>query len=195
MEISGFQRLISWMPRGFSVLDVGAGGLLGENTTDYLLDRFGVKNYLGVCSEEHQVGVYQARRNEAKKPYAKIRVEDFYGIKFWQNLNKKKFDLVVLDLNIENNLKNWTEGGLAQMKDYVKPGGYLINYIMMTDKYGDEDKTPDLINSAWRKFYGSNEFSREVVGKKLQSLDGWELVAQEMEERRPYIMWVLLKNV
>lgn len=178
-------RLIKHLPKDLKVLDVGCGGLYGENTSEYLIAHFGVENITGVCTSEREVGIYHARRAEMGLPEVSIRVEDFY------KMEPEKYDVVVLDLNIENNLKDWTDKGLEYAKKFLKPGGYLINYVMVTDQYKDED-TGEMIKVAWADFFGG-DIGYEQVGKKLSSLKDFKLLGQVKEERRPYILWVLLQ--
>lgn len=186
----GFQKLISQLPKNFTVLDVGSGGLHGENTTEYLLAHFGAENVLGVCWADHEVEVYQAKRAEAKLPPVKIISADFYQME-----PSEQYDLVVLDMNIESNLaRDWTAEGLERMKKFVKPGGYLINYIMLTDQYGDPEKTPAFIRSQWPKFWETEKLTLPDIGKRLGRISGWEVFAHDIEERRPYILWMLLKR-
>lgn len=183
--MKSFERLIHWMPKEWEVLDVGCGGLLGENTSSFLANHF--KKVLGVCWRPET----NSDLRSFKEVYKNVDIihDDFFKIDF-----KKKFDLVVLDMNIESNLDhNWTDGGLLAMKRLVKPGGYLINYIMMTTEYGDAD-TAKLIADHRDYFWDTLNFNNKDIGKKLNSLDGWKLIAHEQEERRPYIYWVLLKN-
>lgn len=191
-EPSGFQRIIKSLPKTFVVLDVGAGGLEGKNTSQFILEHFDPKNYLGVCREKKQVDLYHAQRAERKESRVNIIVDDFYSHDFSDH---GLFDLVVLDLNIESNIQqDWTEQGLKNMLKLVKPGGYLINYIMTTDQYGNPDETPALIRNCWKEFYGTNDMTPVVIGKRLKQLEDYELFAYEQEERRPYIMWICLKR-
>lgn len=173
------------------MLDVGAGGLEGENTSQYLLDHFGVKNVTGICRNTAQVELYQAQRAERQEPKANIIIGDFYTHQFNQ-----QFDLVVLDLNIESNVEiDWTPTGLEAMRSYLKPGGILINYVMLTEWYGDENETPALIRKCWKEFYGTEEMTAQVVGKRLQRVPGYRLFAHAREKRRPYILWVALQKI
>lgn len=191
MESSnGFRRLISVLPRSFRVLDVGAGGLQGINTTNFLLEHFGVKNVLGVCTPEKEVNYYYAQRTEKGLPKANIQVSDFYEMQFPQ-----KFDLVVVDMNVENNvIHDWSEEGLARARELLKDGGYLIQYVMLTDQYGDPNKTPELIRTRWIEFWETENLTLQSIGERLQRLNGWEVFAYEVEERRPYILWMMLRK-
>ena len=187
---SGFSKLINSLPASLKVLDVGSGGLEGENTTNYLIRRFGPENITGICSNQHEVERFHAIRAELKLPPVKIIQDDFYKHEF-----TGQYDLAVLDLNIESNLgRDWTDEGLDHMRSLVKDGGYLINYIMLTDQYGDPDETPLFIYRKWVEHWGTENLTLKDIGRKLSNLKGWELMAQEQEERRPYILWVMLKK-
>lgn len=182
--------MISHLPSNLKVLDVGSGGLQGENTTNYLTEHFGVENILGICKSDHEVEVYQAQRAEHKLPPVKIVSGDFYEQKFDQ-----QFDLVVLDMNIESNLqKDWSDEGLKRMWDLVKDGGYLINYVMMTELYGDPLTTPLMIRKCWKEWWRVSDLTLKDVGNKLSKVKGWEVFAYDLEERRRYILWVMLKK-
>lgn len=182
--MTAFEKLINWMPKSFDVLDVGAAGLEGENTTDTLVKRF--KGYTGICIRPEKVAAYLQLHPELT---GKLLCDDFYSHPF----NRHSFDLVVLDMNIDNNMaRDWTDEGLARAWELLKPGGYLINYVMMTDQYGDPE-TPAQIREHWRTWW-QGPINPMTVGNKLYSIRQWEVVATEKEERRPYILWVLLKK-
>src|SRR3990167_79171 len=187
---SGFLKLIKHLPKDFTVLDVGSGGLQGENTTEYLAEHFLPENILGICRSEHEVGRYQAIRAEKKLIQLNIILDDFYTHDFSHHA---PFDLVVLDMNIENNLaKDWSDQGLARVRGLVKPGGYLINYIMLTDQYGDPKKTPAFIRDTWRKNWGTDKLTSRDIDRRMANLKGWEVFAHDIEERRDYILWIML---
>ena len=187
-SVNGFEKLIQAIPRGSVVLDVGAGGLEGFNTTDFLIARFGVKNVKGICIRPEKVEAYKGRF-----PEMDLIVGDFYKESHYK---EKSFDLVVLDLNIDNNIiKDWSLEGLAQTRDLIKEGGMLINYVMTTDQYGDENETPALIRKRWKEFWHTDILTYEDIGKRLTNLPGYELFAHEVEEIRSYIMWVALRKV
>lgn len=188
----GFSKLISVLPKNFTVLDAGSGGLQGKNTTEYLAAYFDPKNILGFCLNEHDVAIYHAQRAEKKLPLIKILPVDFYRLEFDPLL---RFDLAVLDMNIKNNLeKDWSDEGLERMRGLVKDGGYLINYIMLTDQYGIEGKTPEMIRSHWRIWWRTEKLTLKEIGRRLTGLKGWEVFAHDIDERRPYILWIMLKK-
>jgi hypothetical protein len=162
-----FEKLINLIPKEASVLDVGAGGLEDENTGVFLKARF--PNYTGINI----------------KPLAFIQ-GDYNTYDFG-----KQFDLVVLDLNIENNLKDWSDEGLQRISRWIKPGGYLINYVMTTTEYGNPNETPQLIAEHRDKWWNG----WDDMGDRLSRLKGFEFIVHQTEERRPYIKWVLLKKI
>lgn|SRR3990167_853951 len=171
-----FENLIEHFPKTLQVLDVGCYGHEGANTSQFLAKHF--EKVTGIA-------INQSAVDQAASNYEVIH-DNFYTHNF------QLFDLVVLDLDIENNLlRDWTDKGLNRMKTIVKPGGYLINYVMMTREYGDPD-TPDLID--WHTARWWKALTPEAVGNKLKSLPGWELIAASPETRRPYILWTLLKR-
>ena len=186
--MNGFEKIISAVPKDSMVLDVGAGGLEGFNTTDFLIARFGVKNVKGICIRSEKVEAYKE-----KHPSMDLIVGDFYK---GGHYKQKSFDLVVLDLNIDNNvIRDWSLEGLASVRNNLNENGMLINYVMLTDQYGDENKTPELIRKRWKEFWHTDILTYEDIGKRLTNLPGYELFAHEVEEIRPYIMWVALKKV
>ena len=76
----------------------------------------------------------------------------------------------------------------------MKDGGLLITYVMMTDQYGDPDETPALIRRHRDEFWWSTQFNNEMIGRRLNEIDGFEIVGVEREKRRPYIYWVALEK-
>lgn len=172
------EEYISQIPKDASVLDVGCFGHEGENTSQFLAKHF-----------NHVTGVAISRKIEPYIPanYTVI-FDNFYDYRF------DPFDLVVLDLHIEGNLINdWCEKGLERMKKLVKPGGYLINYVMTSTDYGDPKVTPSLIQ--WHANLWWGKLTPQDIKKKLESLEGWELVEMKPEHRREYITWVKLKRI
>ena len=174
-------ELIDKLPKTLRVLDVGAGGLQGENTSDVILDWF--DNYTGICREKKEVDTYLAQRKEKGLSEPDIIIGDYYEHQF------EPFDLVVYDLNIENNIMEWERGFVGAP---VKDGGFLITYIMMTDQYGDPNETPPLLRNHWKNFWGDESFSYSAVGAK--KIKGWDMLATQREERRKYILWVLMQK-
>lgn len=175
-----FDNLIQVLPTDSKVLDVGASGLEGENTTNALVARF--PDYTGICIRPEKVEAYKYLH-----PDVNLIVGDFYA----RDIPDETYDLVVLDLNIENNLlKDWTDEGVKRIHKMLKPGGYLINYVMTTTEYGDPDATPQLIATHRDKFWGG----WKKIGDKLSKLKGFEVYASAQEQGRPYIQWVMLKK-
>ena len=77
LQENGFKRLISQLSPKSKVLDVGAGGLQGTNTTDFLIERFGADNVTGICTSEKEVLTYHAQRKEKGLPKINIKIGDF----------------------------------------------------------------------------------------------------------------------
>ena len=184
-DTSGFQKLIQMLPKELSVLDVGAGGLEGENTTEFLLERF--SDYTGICIKPDRIELYNAQRKERGQKEANIIVGDFYTYQFGQ-----QFDVLVLDLNIERNLEDW-EDRFERVKKHVKHSGYLISYYMLTDEYTDVESVHEQIRSTWIDICGVNDMNVRVLANGMRAIPGFELMTIEQEERRPEIAWVLLR--
>lgn len=184
-DTSGFQKLIQMLPRELSVLDVGAGGLEGENTSEFLLERF--KDYTGICIKPDRVELYNAQRKERGKEEANIIVGDFYTHDFG-----RVFDVVVLDLNIERNLSDW-ESRFDIAKRYVKHGGCIITYFMMDDTYTDVESVHEQIRKVWISLCGANDMNIQSLANGVRAIPGFELITIESETRRPEVAWVLLR--
>lgn len=167
-----------------SVLDVGACGLAGENTTNMLFAHF--DEVLGINTKEVHVIEYREQY-----PERDVLVQDYYTM---DPTSFGQFNVVVLDLTIELNLKDWSDDGLAYAKQFVEPGGTLINYVMMTQEYG-EDETHERIATHWREWWGSDEYTEEAVEKKIAPRKDFRIIGMEREERRPYIVWVALQRI
>ena len=179
-----FYSLIKKLPKNLKILDIGCGGLSGENTTNFLIEHFGEKNITGLCRRHPESEAFFENHKAIKIIY-----DDFYTHKF-----EEQFDLVVFDLNIEGSLWGWSHEGLKTLGNLVKPGGFFITYIMRTDQYGDPEETPKLIREHWAKWWGEPMFSNESIGNRVSKIKGWEFYKLQDEIRRPYISWTLLKK-
>lgn len=180
---SGFGKLIRFMSPHQSVLDIGAAGLDGENTTDMLFEHF--DEVTGVNIREDAVAEYRKAY-----PERDIIVGDYYtlDLQAWKDI-----DVLVLDLTIEKNLQEWSLEGLARASKFLDVGGTLISYVMMTTEYGDEDTSVHIKNH-WRDWWESDKFDEESVEKVLNKVPGFKLIGMEREARRPYILWVVLQK-
>jgi len=180
-----FEKLISKFPTEFSVLDIGAGGLEGENTSNALVDRF--PDYLGMNSGQDHPVPYNLIR-----PNAKVIESDFYTHEF-----NKGFDLIVLDLNIVNNVKQDWEGDGIRHKVYnlLNDGGHVICYIMTTTEYGDAlDR--QMLKDHHQAFWGSRAVTQVDMARTITRLFPMyylEEIAQEV--RRPYIHWADMRKL
>lgn len=181
--MTAVEKIISILPKNFQVLDVGALGLMGENTTQFLVDYFGAKNVLGICLKPEQPEWFLE-----KYPDFPFVIGDVYATNF-----ANKFDLVVTDFGVEKNLEEWSLEGLERIKTLIQPGGYLLNYVMTTTEYGDPLETPHLLRKHWAEWWRQLPPHPEAIGRKLKDLNDWEVVLSIQEERRPYIIWILLK--
>jgi hypothetical protein len=177
---STFERIIKCVPKSYSVLDVGAGGLTGENTSQALYDKFLAK-YHGINVKDTQdIDIFKMRNPGA----------DVYHQNFFDTQEHEKYGCIVLDMNIENNLLNWSEKGLDFVKKRLARNGYLINYIMTDPSYGDANSQKLLAEhrQSWWKSWAVPD-----LVEKLMSLPHLRLIALEREERRPEIYWTLLR--
>lgn len=185
---TGFEKLIELLPRQWKVLDVGGGGLHGENTTDALVEHF--DDVTCVCWADTETDVYKARLDERKIKRPRFISADYYTIDFAND-----YGLVVTDLNVENNLaRDWSDEGIERVRDMLIPGGVWITYVITTDQY-DSEETGAFIREQSKKLWGRFPFDNEDIGKRLSSLKGWEIYGQEQESRRSYIHWVALRKV
>lgn len=177
-----FEKLISTISPDARVLEVGTAGHEGENTSLAIAARFKKENIQGFNIKPVKWDKYQVLEG------------DFYTSEL--SPDSPRYDLVVLDLNIDRNLdRDWTDAGLEHMRGLLAPGGRLINYVMMTTEYGDYPVTPALIKAHMHSWWGEYPLTNRRVGEKLRSLPGWELELAIQEERRPYILWCLLKKI
>lgn len=173
------EELIENLPEYLSVLDIGAGGLYGVNTTDVLIKHFA--DYTGICKTE--VNSYLAQCEEKGLGKPNIIIGDYYQHNFG-----RQFDLVVHDLDIGNNIKDWeNEFGDIPLKDK----GYLITYIMMTTEYGNKD-TSNKIRRHWQEFWGVDNLNNKAIGKR--KIKNYEFLRAMREKRRPYITWIMLQK-
>ena len=172
---TAIERLIEKVPETATVLDVGYGGLDGENTTNFLRNRF--KDLWGLSKDAVAINKYK----EATK------TDDPVILGLYPNtVMQKVFDLLVLDTNIDGNLDFWSDEGLKQATRFLKSEGFLLTYVLTTDQYGDEytqNRIRQHLHSWW-----------EVMPDRAMNLPFFEFVDAQEEERRPEITWVLLRR-
>lgn len=166
-----FKRLLDTLPDNLSVLDIGYGGLDGENTTEFLRAKY--KDITGVNNNTP----YVERYREVFGGDDPVRNQDY-----WDGV-EGQWDLVVSDLNIEGNLRTWSKEGLKYALRNVRRGGYFVTYIMGTDDYGD-DNSKKLLKKHRKEWWGKVD---------LDNLPHLTVLFKEQEERRPEITWVLFK--
>lgn len=172
---TAIERLIQNIPQDAEILDIGYGGLDGENTTNYLRERF--RSVEGICKDQNGVDRYRAMYPESSN--------DKVTVGFYPNdmPTDRKWDLLVHDTNIEGNLAFWSPEGQEKAWSYVKDGGGILTYMMLTDFYGD-----DVAQAAIK------EHRMRYWQNCLPHIVWTHVLGMEREERRPYIMWVLLKK-
>lgn len=168
--LEAVQKILEYLPLGTTVMDVGYGGLDGENTTNYLRARFGKID--GLNKTEYAVEKYKIDNSSAEEDEVVIGV-------YPHDMPGKRYDLLVLDPRIEDNLLFWSLQGMEQAWGFVNDGGYILTYIMLTDLYGDPS------THALLKEHRAGWWAKGIP---------LPIVMQEFEERRDYIAWVLLKK-
>ncbi len=109
--MNGFQRIVKKIPENSSMIDIGGWGLGGENTSQFLQERFG-KNVVFFNKEQigHKVDI----------------VADFYTYNF-----TKQYDVIVLDMNDKDNIeRDWTFDNFCKIYNLLNPKGIFITYII-----------------------------------------------------------------
>lgn len=184
-EERAFGRLVKPISSTAKVLDVGSGELAGGNTSNHLVDKFG-PNYTGIQIKKETIERYKRIKENVE-----IIHGDFYKTKF-----KGKYDLVVLDLDIINNVtRDWEGDGIKKSAfDALKTGGHVICYVMSTTKYGSEDDGLMLERHHEYFWEGAPNVVR-IVKKCMRYLEGFDIVDVQKEEARDYIYWVKLRKL
>jgi len=114
--MNGFKRIIQKINRKAKVLDVGAWGLEGENTSQYLKERFSNVVFMNI------------------KPLEGVDlVADFYKYRF-----SEKFDVIVLDMpQKKNREKDWTNKGFKRIVRLLNRDGIFITFLQVEQDYQD----------------------------------------------------------
>lgn len=181
----GFQRIIKHIPKNSKVLDVGGGGLDGENTTNFLRERFE-----DITIIERVVGRVEEYAQKFGVEGLTIITKDFYKHNF-----DTKFDLIVLDLNIDNNIqKDWTIEHLWRVHELLNKKGIVIIYVMTTEDYGDAD-TPKMIRYHMKHWWASIPPNVHTIREMLDDFIYFYKVFMIAKENvRPDIIWVALQK-
>jgi len=169
----GFKQLLKDIPIDARILDVGAWGVYGENTSTHL------KYFEDV--------VYMNT-----KPLAGVTlVQDFYD---WTP--DGKFDLIVLDLNIENNIsRDWTREGMGRVYRMLNEGGSLILYVLTKDGYTEEEPTKTQLDEKFKEYWKSSPVTIDAIGDRVWEMKFWELYGIQPDDHRNNIAWVRLTKI
>lgn len=171
----GFDKLIQKISRYAEVLDVGAWGLKGENTTKPLLKRF-----------------FNVMTMNVKPLEGVDKVADFYRY----NFGRRKFDLIVLDLDMQNNVgRDWTRRGLEHIYDLLSKGGVVIIYALTNRKYSFDPKVNQMVESHLDSFWKCRPLTPEGIASKLAEFaDLFTVFGIEKDGERDNVIWVALKR-
>ena len=116
----------------YEILDIGSGGLNGTNTTNHLLEYFDRK--------KHSITIHHWSEWESDKGTTyceniddvKEIDTDFYS----HDYGDKKFDLIVIDMPSDLNMRDWEEGLLkGKIFNLLNDGGHVITYVMNSTGY------------------------------------------------------------
>lgn len=176
-----FSNLIKGLPTNIEVLDVGGWGLEGENTSLALVKHFSFDN-VTCLNKQHEV-IYEYSRRYPNQTFIET---EFFEYKF-----DKQYDLVVFDTNCEGEMQMWED--MDVIGDLLKPNGYLIGYVLLTDEYGNPE-TPQQIRNHWKTHWNNENFSIVSVIKKLANTPGWILEDAIADDRRSEILWIKLRK-
>lgn len=146
--MDAFEKIISKLDKSLSVLDVGAGGQVGYNTTNALLAHFTDVTLINNSLEK-------TKEFREKNPEVPIIIDDFYTYKF-----DKKFDLIVLDLGKKQSIQDWREKVLNnRVKNLLTQKGMVITYIHGEDEDYEmfdiqrEQRRPEISWVAFKRKY------------------------------------------
>lgn len=192
--MDAFESIILKIHPNPIVLDVGGGGLKGSNTTNVLIEHFGIEAITCVCLNKEVANTY------AEKTAVKMIVADFYKHEF-----KEKFDLIVLDLNIDCNVQNdWTDEGMKRIHKMLNPNGIVICYVMAGIEVGYVDSL-DMIEAHNLAYWGEEFICAEFFGQDTSSIIDdvlkqkyskiFKVFSIKREERRTEILWVALQKI
>lgn len=192
---SGFRAALKSidLPANPRVLDVGAGGFLGETTTIHLL------SLLDARVDAVEINPDRARALQQKFG-DRIRV-------FSQDFEKfapgDRYDLIVFDLD-SHLIAAQYERFLTVAAKMVKPGGKIINSIIY-DSATAYDPEAELLNQAGqadydaflRRYFGTTRLTPETIDYRLFS-EGFAvlgLIDKWMEDTTKALGWLVLEKV
>ena len=187
----GFDNAVKDLYKIPKVLDVGAGGLDGHNTTKSLHKYFGYANV--TCM---QIKEAVARDYVSKYPSTIMKEQDFYEYDF----KDEKFDLIVLDLNIDNNInRDWQGDGLKKAHSILNPKGIVVCYICHDNSASpaasDYMYLEDLIQKHLDGFWGGSVVDEKIKSVIKEKFPMYKLVSINDDVERDNITWIALQKV
>lgn len=174
---------------GSTILDIGAGGVAGENTSEYLYKLF---------SDSFQIyanHIGESPSNTWCRDHPKVQqiIADCYIHNFG-----KKFDLIVQDMPLLFNISDWEDLDHINVQIYnmLNSGGYYINYIMKDKNYGSS-KHQHAIAANHKQHWDSDDgLDEEFLSKKILEKYGKKFECiRIIKEGRRELFWVLLKKI
>lgn len=142
--LKGFEYVIDGI-EAIKIFDGGGGGLEGENTTNYLIKKYGLKNITCLSKDLKMSDVYRAQHPGVKIINKMFEWSDCEG-----------FDLVIHDFNIETNMELW--------ENPPKLSVPLVTYVMTDINYH-----PKLREHAL-KVWGTDNITEELVAKRVKKV-------------------------
>lgn len=124
--------------------------------------------------------------NKKPMPEEGVIVADYYTHKF-----DRKFDLIVLDLNIDCNIKMDWEKNFKHSFNNLSKNGSIICYAMVTDDYGNKD-TPKMIRDHWKNYWGVKTLTLPDI--VAGTMDKFILKDIQEDEKRGEIYWICLSG-
>jgi phospholipid N-methyltransferase len=193
--VTGFsQILISLnLPPNPLILDVGAGGFVGETTTVHLLGLPGaeIDAIELVPDRAHRLSAKFGRR-------INVINDDFLRHSFG-----KRYDLVVLDLDsriIPALYENWLSG---KVRDVLKPNGNVVvlcfGYAppVPTPRFGLADEVQILAKDFLLRYFGEQTLTPNVVKAAFDKNRDYRflsMVGKQLERQPETIVWVALQR-
>jgi predicted O-methyltransferase YrrM len=187
------------LPDGPRIIDVGAGGFVGQTTTRHLVEipRAEV-TAVEISAERAQ------RLAEAFGDRVNVICGDFATVEL-----QGSYDLVVIDTDVlvmPTAFQNWLNGRVFRL---LRPGGYVIaiNLSSWTNAtapgaaihYGVDDRRRlqigDFMHDFMLSYWGALEVTPEVVRGKFAADSGYEFVAvKDKWPKKNIISYVCLRK-
>jgi 2-polyprenyl-3-methyl-5-hydroxy-6-metoxy-1,4-benzoquinol methylase len=158
--------------KGMDVLDIGGFGCAGLNTSLYLKEKGCVVDVINIDKN-------------VEKYCKKFNVKFIHSDIFNYDVTEKKYDIIILELVIENQIDIYKENLIDKLKQMLKPDGCVLTFF-----------TDDITNIPIHRLKEVKDIVKKFSNDYLNNIPIEKIYEKEFIglDNRKYMKWFKFKN-